>query len=99
MDYTVISITNPHTIDGFHGDVIRLQSQKSEVLRILIYTRLKINMKYTFVQVSSPEACFISKIQQFELPSFHSAWHQNRNAVSLKKVSPLDFQQFNHFKY
>ena len=32
-------------IDGFHGDVIRLQSQKSEVLRILIYTRLKINRK------------------------------------------------------
>ena len=35
----------------------------------------------------------------FELPSFHGAWHQNRNAVSLKKVSPLDFQQYNHFKY
>ena len=88
-----------HVVDGFHGDVIRLQSQKSEVLRILIYTRLKINRKYIFVQVSSPEACFTSKIQQFELPSFHSAWHQNRNAISLKKVSPLDFQQFNHFKY
>ena len=60
-------------IDGFHGDVIRLQSQTSEVLRILIYTRLKISRKYIFVQVSSPEACFISKIQQFEVPSFHSA--------------------------
>ena len=72
-------------IDGFHGDVIRLQSQKSEVLRILIYTRLKISRKYIFVQVSSPEACFISKIQQFEVPSFHSAWHQKRNAISLKK--------------
>ena len=24
-------------------------------------------------------------VQQFELPNFHSAWHQNRNAVSLKK--------------
>ena len=33
------------TIDGFHSDVIRLQSQKSEVLQILIYTRLKINKK------------------------------------------------------
>ncbi|KAM7436388.1 hypothetical protein ABFA07_013815 [Porites harrisoni] len=32
-------------IDGFHGDVIRLQGQKSQVLRILIYTRLKINRK------------------------------------------------------
>ena len=32
-------------VDGFHGDVIRLQSQKSEVLRIVIYTRLKINRK------------------------------------------------------
>ena len=35
----------PKFIDGFHGDVIRLLSQKSEVLRILIYTRLKINRK------------------------------------------------------
>ena len=32
-------------IDGFHSDIIRLQSQKSKVLRILIYTRLKINRK------------------------------------------------------
>ena len=24
---------------------------------------------------------------------------QNRNAVSLEKVSPLDFQLYNHFKY
>ena len=32
-------------IDGFHSYVIRLQSQKSEVLLILIYTRLKINRK------------------------------------------------------
>ena len=68
----VASVSN-RVIDGFHGDVIRLQSQKSEVLRILIYTRLKISRKHIFVQVSSPEACFISKIQQFELPSFHSA--------------------------
>ena len=37
------------------------------------------------MQVSIPVACFISKIQQSELPNFHSAWHQNRNAVSLKK--------------
>ena len=32
-------------IDGFNSDAIRLQSQKSEVLQILIYTRLKINRK------------------------------------------------------
>ena len=32
-------------IDGFHGDFIRLQSQKSKVLRIRIYTRLKTNRK------------------------------------------------------
>ena len=33
---------------------------------------------------SSPIACFISKIQQLEILflSFHSAQHQNRNAVS-----------------
>ena len=35
---------------------------------------------------------------KFELPSFYSARHQNRNAASQKKVSPLDFQQLNHFK-
>ena len=62
-----------NTIDGFHSDVIRVQSQKSEVVRILIYTRLKNNRKEIFVQVSSPEACFISKIHHFELPSFQSA--------------------------
>ena len=32
-------------IDGFHSDVIKLLSQNSEVLRIVIYTRLKINKK------------------------------------------------------
>ena len=37
--------TLPIRIDGFHSDVIRLQSQKSKVLRILIYMRLKINRK------------------------------------------------------
>ena len=30
---------------------------------------------------------------------FYSAWHKNRNAVSLKKVCPLAFRQSNHFKY
>ena len=80
--------------DGFHSEVIKLQSQKSEALWILIYTRLKINRKEIFVQDSSPEVCFFSKIQQFELPSFHSAWNQSRNAVSLQKVSRLDFLDF-----
>ena len=28
---------------------------------------------------------FLFEVQQFELPSFHSAWHHNRNAISLKK--------------
>ena len=37
------------TIDGFHSEVIKLQSQNSEVLRILIYTRLKINKTWIFV--------------------------------------------------
>ena len=32
-------------IDGFHSDIIKLLSQNSKVLRILIYTRLKINKK------------------------------------------------------
>ena len=31
------------SIDGFHSDVIKLLSQNSEVLQILIYTRSKIN--------------------------------------------------------
>ena len=74
------------SIDGFHNDVIKLLSQNSEVLRILIYTRLKINKKWIFVQVSILVAGLISKIQQFELPSFHSARHQNGNAVSLKSL-------------
>ena len=85
-------------IDSFHGEVIKLQSQISEVLRIFLYIRLKIKEKEILVQVSSPVACFISKLQQFELPSFHTVW-QNRNAISLeKKASALDCQQLNHFE-
>ena len=40
-----LELTDALPIDGLHGDIIRLQSQKSAVLRILIYTRLKINRK------------------------------------------------------
>ena len=47
-------------IDGFNSDAIRLQSQKNKVLRILIYTRLKI--------IENKSLKF-----HFELPSFHSA--------------------------
>ena len=43
--YHRLSLLSAHKIDGFHSDVIKLQRQKSEVLRILIYTRLKINRK------------------------------------------------------
>ena len=46
--YSLQRVPNPVEmleIDGFHCDIIRLQSQKSEVLRIRIYTRLKINRK------------------------------------------------------
>ena len=32
-------------MDGFQSDVIKLQSQNSKVLRILIYSRLKVNEK------------------------------------------------------
>ena len=46
-------------IDVFQGDVIKLKSQNREILRILIYTRLKINKNYIFVQVFIPVACFI----------------------------------------
>ena len=38
VDYVVI-------IYGFHSDFIKLLSQNNEVLRILIYIRLKINKK------------------------------------------------------
>ena len=82
----VFSEPNCIIIDSFHGEVIKLQSQISEVLRIFLYIRLKIKEKEILVQVSSPVACFISKLQQFELPSFHTAW-QNRNAISLEKKS------------
>ena len=68
------SFSDPNciVIDNFHGEVIKLQSQISEVLRIFPYTRLKINEKEILVQVASPVASFISKLQRFELPSFHT---------------------------
>ena len=42
---TVYNAGTLENIDCFHSDVIKLLSQNSEVLRILIYTRLKINKK------------------------------------------------------
>ena len=56
----------------------------SEVLPVLIYTTLKINKKNLYTSFQS-RSMFLFEIQQFELPSFHSAWHHNRNAISLKK--------------
>ena len=82
----VFSEPNCIIIDSFHSEVIKLPSQISEVLLIFLYTRLKIKEKEILVQVSNPVACFISKLQQFEPQSFHTAW-QNRNAISLKKKS------------
>ena len=41
----IIIIIIVNTIDDFHCDVIKLYSQNSEILRILIYTRLKVNKK------------------------------------------------------
>ena len=50
-----------------------------------------------YVQVSSPIACFFSKIQ---LSIFHRVFiHKNEMLSPWTKVSPLDFQHFNHFKY
>ena len=44
--FTDEQLKNYHArIDGFHSDVIKWYSQNREVLRILIYTRLKINKK------------------------------------------------------
>ena len=43
--YHLPVIPRSQTIDGFHSDVIKLLSHNSEVLRILIYTRLKINKR------------------------------------------------------
>ena len=40
-----LNVRSLETINGFHSDVIKLESQNSEVSRILIYTRLKINKK------------------------------------------------------
>ena len=50
-----------------------------------------------YVQVSSPIACFFSTIQ---LSIFHRVFiHKNEMLSPWTKVSPLDFQHFNHFKY
>ena len=46
----------------------------SEVLPVLIYTTLKINKKNLCTSFQSC-SMFLFEIQQFELPSFHSAWH------------------------
>ena len=66
--------------------------------RILMYTRWKITKQKIFVQVSIAVACFISKIQQFE--RVFTVRDTKRGMLSrCKKVYPLDFQQYDLFKY
>ena len=45
-------------IDAFHSSVIKLQSQNSGVLQILIYTRLKINKKINLCTSFLPRSMF-----------------------------------------
>ena len=40
-----VRLVRVEKIDGFHSDVIKLLSQNSEVLLVLVYTRLKTNKK------------------------------------------------------
>ena len=69
----------------------------SKLLPVLIYSRLKINKKNLCTSFQS-RSMFLFEIQQFELPSFHNAWHYNIGMLSRwEKVSPLDFQQRNIF--
>ena len=69
----------------------------SKLLPVLIYSRLKINKKNICTSFQS-RSMFLFEIQQFELPSFHNAWHYNIGMLSRwEKVSPLDFQQRNIF--
>ena len=43
--YLMIIKAPSTSIDGFHSDVIKLLSQNSKVVRILIFTRLNLNKK------------------------------------------------------
>ena len=43
LSHELLVLLTGGCIDGFYCDVIKLLTQNSEVLRILIYTRLKIN--------------------------------------------------------
>ena len=45
LSHELLVLLTGGCIDGFHCDVIKLLTQNSEVLRILTYTRLKINKK------------------------------------------------------
>ena len=45
LSHELLVLLTGGCIDGFHCDVIKLLSRNSEVLRILIYTRLKIKSK------------------------------------------------------
>ena len=82
---------------GFHGSVIKLQSQNSEVLRILIYTRLKINKKINLWTSFLPRSLFRFENSAIWTSSFSQCVTPilNRIAVALKKslFSCIDFQQ------
>ena len=74
-------------IDGFHGSIIKLQSQNSEVLRILIYTRLKINKKINLWTSLLPRSLFPFENRAIWTSSFSQCVTPilNRIAVALRK--------------
>ena len=49
-------------IDGFNSDVIRLQSQKSEVLRILIYTKAREMFRQITYKLWTTKTCDLDKL-------------------------------------
>ena len=89
------------SIDGFHIDVIKLESQNSEVLRILIYTRLKIK-KVNLSTSFHSRSMFHFENTAIELPSFHSGEGKTRNDFAEWHVAWIaerhNYAEFNSWK-
>ena len=80
-------------IDAFHSSVIKLQSQNSGVLQILIYTRLKINKKINLCTSFLPRSMFRFESRAFSQCMRDTNFKQNYCFIEKSLFSSLDFQQ------
>ena len=93
------------TIDGFHCDVIKFKTQNHEARSSEFYVH-QVEDDLVLIQVYSPVASFVLKIQHFAIEFRNLSPCVTPRISAATKLSgfkkcffPYTFQQYKHFKY